>query len=236
MHRLQLRRTHVGVAALFTLVACSKGDSLPKDSGALKSALKSAPGPAVMPGTLTKPIDSYTGDEFYAFVQKLAYSGGHDRDRDCKNDPACQDPGLRKHTIVRVEAITTQDSLAPSNMPKFGVVYLRAVNKGDAEEARYGLKPGSHNEYYMIITADSVGGMQYRLELLDTKARQHSLAGAGAFTSCNHAWVAGARADFKTCASSASARDSVVRLGLSLQGGLGDPLWAACAGGCCIGQ
>ena len=192
-----------------------------------------------MPGTLTKSIDAYTGDEFYDLVKKLSFSGGQDRQRNCKNDQGCGGASPTKHTNVRVDAVTTQDSIDASSAGQYGTVYVRALNKGGAPEARYGMLPGSKYEYYMIITADSTGrGMRWRLEQLDTtpKARAHSSFGTGAFVPCNHKWAAGARADFKTCANAASAHDSVIRLGLALQAGGGDPIWAECAMGCCTGS
>lgn len=244
MSRFQLRRAHVALvsAAALVALACSKSDAPPVDT-AKPAATAATPGAApnrkAMPGDLSKPIDAYTGDEFHDFVKKLSFGGGHERDRKCKNDPGCGGSKPTKHTKVLVDAVTTQDSIAPSNTHQFGVVYVRAINKGDAPEERYGMLPGKQYEYYMIITADSGGkGMQWRLEQLDTtpKARKHSRIGSGQFVSCNHAFVAGARADFKTCANAASAKDSTVRLGLALQAIDGDPIWASCAGGCCIGQ
>src|SRR6185369_7356769 len=67
-------------------------------------------------------------------------------------------------------------------------------------------------------------GMQWRLEQYDSKAKTHSKFGEGQFVACNHTWVAGARADFKTCANAAAVpgRDSVMKLGLNLQGFYGD--------------
>src|SRR5690242_7909361 len=40
------------------------------------SVAATPPTTAALPGTLTKPIDQYTGDEFYDFVQKLKWGGG----------------------------------------------------------------------------------------------------------------------------------------------------------------
>ena len=193
-----------------------------------------ASAPRVMPGALTKPIDAYTGDEFRDFVTKLQFTGGVERERKCKNDPACEATKDPKRTKVFVDAVATQDSIAPATVPEFGVVYVRAVNKGNAEEALYGLKPGPNLEYYTIILRDSAGGMKWRLEMLDNKARQHSSTGSGQFQPCNHAWVAGAKADFKTCAAASAGHDSVRTLGLALQGATSAPMWAACAWGCCI--
>ncbi|MDB4891490.1 MAG: hypothetical protein JWL61_3345 [Gemmatimonadetes bacterium] len=252
MSRFQLRRAHVAVASAVVLVAlaCSKSDAPPADTtakapdtsaaasvapqalvGAARGLKKNKP----MPGDLTKPIDDYTGDEFRDLVKKLSFVGGHERPRKCKDDPACSGS---KRTLVLVDAVATQDSLSASTAPQFGIVYVRAINKGDAPEARYGMLPSNKQyEYYMIVTADSAGtGMQWRLEQFDSKARTHSKFGEGKFVPCNHAWVAGAKADFKTCANSAAAHDSVMKLGLNLQGVDGDPIWASCAMGCCIGQ
>jgi len=186
-----------------------------------------------LPGALTKSIDSYTGDEFYDFVQKLTYVGGHERDRDCKGDSAC-DSGTKKIKVM-IEAVATQDSLSPGTVPQYGVIYGRAINKGDAEEARYHMKPGSHLEFYVLITGDSAAGMRWHLEQLDKTQgqRSHTQIAAGKFIGCGHPWTPGARADFKTCAETATRRDSLVKLGLLLQGG-GSPLWYSCLSGCCI--
>ncbi len=215
------RRHHFAIAALVLIAACSKGDGPP--AGA-------------MPGALTKPIDQYTGDEFDALVKSLKYTGKHEKERKCKNSPECS--GTKK-VKVSVEAVATQDSVGSSNVPQYGVVYIRAINDGDAEEARYSLAPGKMFEYYLIVSADSTGGMQWRLEQLDTtpKARAHKQVGTGAFEGCNHTWVAGAQANFKTCAdsSTASVGGRTVRLGLAMQFDE-DPMWSACASGCCIAR
>ncbi|MEO7457538.1 MAG: hypothetical protein ABIY52_14845 [Gemmatimonadaceae bacterium] len=248
MTRIKRRRAYRLLVPLAVVLAaaCSKSDAPATDSAKAAAAASSQPAALVgsapnarkaLPGELTKPIDSYTGDEFYDLVKKLTYVGGKTVQRNCKNDPGC---GATKKTAVTVDAVATQDSLAPSTVPQFGVVYIHAVNKGDAQEARYGMLPSRDKyEYYMVITADSAGtAMNWRLEQLDTspKARQHSSIGTGKFTPCNHTWVAGARADFKTCAGAASSRDSVVHLGLALQGSGMDPMWSSCAAGCCIGD
>ena len=237
--------TRVCAAVLLAFTACTKGDAPRTDTSAARplsgaSASPGASGPATrtLPGTLTKPLDSYTGDELYALVHGLSFTGDTVRDRKCKNDPACVSSPKPKKIKVGVAAVVGQDSLSAGTTPQYGVVYLRATNKGDAEEARYGMKPGKHLEFYVVVLPDSGGKMQYRLEQLDTRAgsRQHSSIGTGPFVGCGHAWVAGARADFKTCANSASAhaaRDSVVKLGLMLQGTDDDPMWISCGQGCC---
>ena len=231
-------------AITLLLIGCTKRDA-PVDSTAGRSAratgaqapVASLKGTAKqMPGQLTKPLDSYSGDELYTFIQTLSFTGDSVRDRKCKNDPACSSTPKPKKIKVGVAAVVGQDSVSAGTTPPFGVIYIRATNKGDAEEARYGMKPGNHLQYYVVVLPDSAGGMKWRLEQLDTRAgsRQHTSIGSGPFTGCNHAWVAGARADFKTCANSAKARDSVVKLGLLLQGGDDAPLWVTCSEGCCI--
>jgi hypothetical protein len=257
--RFQFRHAHVALASTLVLVAiaCSKSDAprvdTTKAADSAKPTASATPGAQPqagaaraprrahkpLPGDLTKPIDDYTGDEFFAFVKRLSYVGGHERQRNCRRDPGCSGSKPTRHIKVLVDAVATQDSIGPSTTPDFGIVYVRAINKGDAPEARYGMLPGKQYEYYMIITADSAGtGMQWRLEQLDTTrgARKHSSFGTGQFVGCNHKWVRGAGADFKTCATSAATHDSVMKLGLNLQAGDGDPIWAVCAMGCCIGQ
>lgn len=241
MIRFTRRRHCIALAALVVAAGCAKSDKPPAADTVAPVPpvpLASAP-PAqarVMPGALTKPIEQYTGEEFYDLVKKLSYAGKHDKQRKCKDAPGCT--GAKK-VKVSVDAVATQDSLSASTAPQYGVVYIRAINDGDATEARYNLAPGKKFEYYMIVMATPAGGMQWRLEQLDTtpKARTHTQVGNGVFEGCNHPWVAGAQANFKTCAdsSTASARGRTVRLGLALQID-DDPMWAACSAGCCVAR
>lgn len=239
-------RARIWTALFLALTACTKGDAPRTDTTAARP-LASANAPAAasrttarqLSGALTKPLDSYTGDEFYAFVQGLSFTADSVKERKCKNDPACASSPKPKKIKVGVAAVVGQDSLSAGTTPQYGVVYIRATNKGDAEEARYSMKPGKYLEFYVVVLPDTGGTMKYRLEQLDTRAgsRQHVSIGTGPFTSCGHAWVAGAKADFKTCANSAAAHaagDSVVRLGLMLQAGSDDPMWVSCSGGCCV--
>lgn len=237
MERLQSRRLSLA-SALLLIVGCSKADAPPpvSDSSAAAAAVQPLVGTAqgrAMPGRLTKPIDDYTGDELYALVKALSFSGGQERDRRCKNAAGCSGT---KRIKVQVEAVTTQDSIAPGTATQFGVIYVRAINKGDAEESRYNLQPGNKFEYYLIVTTDSAGTMRWRMEQLDTtpQARRHVQVASGSYVGCNHPWTQGARADFKTCAQAASMRDSIVRLGLVLQAIDDDPIWSSCASGCCV--
>ena len=236
-----IRFHRVACAALACItIGCAKRDAPPADStmklAASPPVTSGAPALA-MPGALTKPIDSYTGDELYDFVRKLQFTGGQTRERKCKNDAGCSNPKSPTRTRVSVDAVALQDSVAPGNVPQFGVVYIRAINTGDAEEARYGLKPGPRIENYVIVLPDTGARMKWRLEQLDTtpNARVHASIGTGPFKGCvGHKWEKGAKADFKTCAMAAAGHDSVVKLGLTFQDpGADNPMWAACASGCC---
>jgi hypothetical protein len=234
-------RPYARAALVLLLGACSKGD-VPRADSSTAAATTPPPPTAqlratakAMPGQLTKPLDTYTGDELYAFVHGLQYTADSVKERKCRNDPACVSSPTPKKIKVGVAAVIGQDSLSAGTTPEYGVVYVRATNQGNAEEARYGMKPGRNIEFYVVVLPDTGGTMKWRLEQLNTSAgsRQHTSIGTGPFISCNHAWVPGAKADFKTCANSAMAHDSVVKLGLRLQGGADDPIWVSCSGGCC---
>ena len=237
-----------GVLTFFAL-ACSKADAPRADSGSAPAApstgASASPsalrGPAQqLPGALAKPLDTYSGDELYAFVQALSFTADSVKDRKCKKNPACS-ASKPKKIKVGVSAIAGQDSLSAATTPQYGVVYIRAINQGDAEEARYNLTPGKQFQYYVVVLPDSAGGMKWRMEQLDTTsgARRHASVGTGVFRPCPHAWSKGpAAASFKTCASGAAAHDSVVQLGLMKQApdNDSDPIWAKCSSGCCVGE
>ena len=175
MSRFQLRRAHVALASAAVLVAlaCSKSDAPPKDTAkpaaAAGATAAATPQPLAgaarglrrarkaWPGDLTKPIDDYTGDEFHDFVKRLSYAGGHERQRRCKKTLAARAQSRRGTRRCWWTPSPRRIPSAPSNTHQFGVVYVRAINKGDAPEERYGMLPGKQYEYYMIITADSSG-------------------------------------------------------------------------------
>lgn len=246
MHGLTIRRLCSAGATLVVLgalVACGRSDKARvSDSsvapGAARRALAS-PGvrrpPRAYPGALTKPIDDYSGDELFELTRGLRFAGSHDRERACKGAPGCEGSAPRHRTLVHVSAVATQDSLSAADIPAFGVIYVRAINRGDATEARYGIRAGNALRYYMIVHRDSSGAMRWRLEeLVTTPPRRHARVASGAFTGCGHEqqWTPGARADFKTC-EAAERGDTVVTLGLAAQ--LDDaPLWSSCGSGCCV--
>ena len=196
-----------------------------------------------LPGDLTKPIDQYTGDEFFTLVNGLNYTGGQERARRCSGNPGC---GNTLRTNVRVDAVTSEDSLSAGNLPQFGVVAMKAVVRGNQTEAMYGMQsagPNGRFSYYLIVTTGSTpGAATWRLEELNIQGntRTHRTLTSGRFTPCNHPYVAGARADFKTCAEAAASDASAARgatfinasYSPSMQG-VEPPLWIGCASGCC---
>lgn len=243
MNAPTLRRLCCAVVMLGSLTACGRSDKTPARDSAI------APGTArrglatpgarasarAYPGALTKPIDDYSGDELFQLTQALRFAGSHERERSCRGAPGCEGAAPTHRTLVQVSAVATQDSLSTADVPPFGVIYVRAINRGDATEARYGLRPGNTLRYYMIVHSDSTGTMRWRLEeLVTTPPRRHTRVASGTFTGCGHEgqWTPGARADFKTC-EAAERGDTVVTMGLAAQ--VGDPpLWSACGAGCCV--
>jgi hypothetical protein len=223
----------VALLASIVFLACTGRGEKPRAD----SAAPAPPGAGVQPGApagaLTKPIDDYSGDEFYQFTRRLAFSGGRDRDRVCAGLQGCDGPNPSSRTLVRIDAVTAQDSLLPSNTPSNGVVAVRIVNRGALEEARYRLKPDTTIEYYMIVTAQG-GQWRWRLEELTTTAgaRRHASVGTGTLLGCNHPWTRGARADFKTCAEAADTGAAAQRT-IALRFALAGPVWMACGMGCC---
>jgi hypothetical protein len=194
---------------------------------------------AALPGQLTKPIDQYTGDEFFDFVQQLRWGGGAERERRCKGDPACNDSTSTKRTVVRVDAVDGQDSIVTTAVPANGVVAVRAQNRGALDEDRYGFKANRKFEYYLIILPGSGPNARWQFEELDTTpgARRHTSFGTGTFKPCGHPFRRGRviRANFYTCEDSRMT-DSVQRSNLLLFAFPKDkdPVWTECAGGCCI--
>ena len=243
--------TRLGVAALVTsaLVACTAKEA-PRDSARADSASAGAPSPApanslatappsgaAAPGALTKPIDQYTGDEFYQFVQALRWGGGVEKERACKGSPGCAGENPARLTRVRVDAVDGQDSISAATVPANGVVAVRASNRGDQVEERYGFKPERNLEYYLVVLPGAGPNGTWRMEELDTTpgARRHTSFGSGTFRACNHPYRPGRvnRANFFTCANSPAA-DSVQRSNLLMFSRPKDPVWIDCAAGCCI--
>jgi hypothetical protein len=235
--------------AFGALAACGERGRAPDSARAAADSTAPAPSTAPdtlavasaagLPGQLTKPIDQYTGDEFFEFVQRLQWGGGAERERKCKGNPGCDGTNPTRRTPVRVDAVNGQDSLSATNVPANGVVAVRAVNRGTLDEDRYGFKPNRRLEYYLIVLPGTGGNGRWQFEELDTTpgARRHSSIGTGTFRPCNHPFRPGRvnRANFYTCADSHMS-DSVQRSNLMLFDPPTDPVWVECTGGCCIGD
>ena len=182
------------------------------------------------PGALTKPVDAYSGDELDELTRRLEFTGAHQRERRCRGAAGCDGVAPSRRTSVEVSAVATQDSLDAGDLPEFGVVQLRAVNRGDAIEARYGIRPGGALRYYLIVQRDSSGGMRWRLEELDTTPpRRHLQVATGRVVGCGHPWAPGARADFRTCEQTDTAATTVATRSLVMDA----PMWIDCSMGCC---
>jgi hypothetical protein len=234
------------LCCLVAIGACARGEKRPDTAAAVNPVpLVGASAPRVvqtdLPGALPKPIDSLSGDEFYAFTRKLPFGGGAERERKCKDSPDCETTkGIAaKKTKVRVDAVDGQDSLSVNGMPNDGVVAVRATNKGPFVDQMYGMKPDKNLEYFVVLypATDSLG--KWRLEELDTTAgsRRHTQVSSGTFKPCWHKFVKGKvnRANFYTCSDTAHMLPAnIMRSGLSLQIDRDPPLWMDCAQGCCV--
>jgi hypothetical protein len=188
------------------------------------------------PGALAKPIDAYSGDELYELARGLRYAGSHERQRACRGAAGCEGAAPTRRTLVQVSAVATQDSLNAGDLPQNGVVYARAINRGNAPEMRYGMRPGGSLRYYLIVQRDTGNAMRWRLEELETTPpRRHTSIAAGRVQGCGHPWTPGARADFKTCADP-NLGDTVMTLPLALRAAADTPLWFPCDMGCCLAE
>jgi hypothetical protein len=249
---LVIPRARLALAARLAgsaVVACSSRERAPDSARAgaaaggapppapASSLAAAAPNVASLPGALTKPIDQYTGDEFYAFVQQLKWGGGVEKDRACKGNPGCGGTKPSQKTRVRVDAVDRQDSIATTTLPANGVVAVRAINRGTLDEERYGFKADKKYEYDAIVLPGTGANGSWRIEELDTTpgARKHTSFGTGTFEGCNHPFRPGRvnRANFYTCADSPGA-DSVQRSNLTMFSAPTDPIWIDCLAGCCI--
>lgn len=225
--------------ALVMLAACGRVDRAPGGDSLRVQGPRAVPpvgtaalGGKTYPGALTKPIDAYSGDELYELVHGLAFVGTRERERRCRGVAGCDGVSPSRRTLVQVGAVATQDSLNAADLSEFGVVQARAINRGQAVEARYGFRPGGAVEYYLIVQRDSTEGMRWRLEELETtRPRRHLQIGAGRVVGCGHPWTPGARADFRTC-DQVPESDSAVTTSTTLH--LDAPLWVDCNSGCCV--
>jgi hypothetical protein len=192
-------------------------------------------GTAPQPGALPKAIDQLSGEELYAFTHGLTFTGGNERQRRCRGQAACRGPRPTRSTRIRLDAVGGEDSLSTgSGLPANGAVAVRGLNRGQLADSMYGMRPGAAYEYYLIVLPGTQGGnATWRLEELTTTtgSRSHRSIMTGAFKGCNHPFVRGARADFKTCAQAAPVRQAA--FGALLQGDGESPIWVSCEVGCC---
>lgn len=230
---LTIRSTCALAIALGAIAAngCERAKTNRPDTGAGATSLTAAS----QPGALAKPVDQLTGDELYAFTHSLTFTGGQERQRRCRGQAACRGPNPGQSTRLRIDAVRDEDSLTTgAGLPANGAIAARGLNRGQLADSMYGMRPGAAYEYYLIVLPAAQGGnATWRLEELTTTpgSRSHRSVTTGAFKGCNHPFVRGARADFKTCAQAAPVRQA--SFGGFLQGEIEPPIWIACAVGCC---
>jgi hypothetical protein len=222
------------------VVGCGQTKEARPDTGAAAArapaaAPLAASVAAAQPGALPKPVEQMTGDELYAFTHGLTFTGGQERQRRCRGQAACRGPNPTRFTRIRIDAVGGEDSLTTGpGLSANGTVAARALNRGQLADSLYNMQPGQPYEFYLIVLPGPQGGnATWRLEELTTTpgSRSHRSIMTGAFKGCNHPFVRGARADFKTCAQAAPVRQA--SLGAFLQTEIDPPIWIACAFGCC---
>jgi hypothetical protein len=200
------------------------------------NACSGQPARRPLSGDLTRPLAQYTGAQFATLVRPLRYGQGADRERQCRGLAEC---AAGRRVSVRVDPVADADSLAPSNLPQFGVIAARVRNRGNEMEGRYNMRGGAQYEYYLIVQPATGGTATWLLEELDTQGANvaHRTVASGRFVPCNHPFVRGARADFRTCAQTGGggrASLQLISFGKQLQDD--PPLWLACALGCCTAE
>jgi hypothetical protein len=231
------------VAAALGALGCGGAKSDRSDTTAAAGASSAQPPPANsvaataaarQPGALPKPIDQMSGEELYTFTHGLSFSGGQERPRRCRGDAACRGQQPARSTRIRLDAVSGEDSLsAGPGLPPNGAVAVRSLNHGEVADTMYGMRPGPSYEYYLIVlSSPRGGGATWRLEELTTTtgSRSHRSIMTGVFKGCNHPYVRGARADFKTCEEAAPVRQASFSV---MQGRGESPIWVGCEVGCC---
>jgi hypothetical protein len=226
--------------AAMSALGCGQAKEARPDTGAAAArapaaAPVAASVAAAQPGALPKPVDQMTGDELYAFTHGLTFTGGQERQRRCRGQAACRGPNPTRFTRIRIDAVGGEDSLTTGpGLSANGTVAARGLNRGQLADSLYGMQPGQAYEFYLIVLPGPQGGnATWRLEELTTTpgSRSHRSIMTGAFKGCNHPFVRGARADFKTCAQAAPVRQA--SFGALLQTEIDPPIWISCAAGCC---
>jgi hypothetical protein len=229
----------LALAAVFgslLAAACGKADQNkgPGSAAGGAPAAATTQAAAPLPGALAKPLDQYSGDEFFALTRQLQYAGGNERQRRCRGRAACRGAQPATFTSVRLDAIAGEDSLTAAALPANGVIAARAINRGQVADTMYNMQPGAAYENYLIVVPAPGGATaNWRLEELTTTAgaRAHRTIATGVFHGCQHTFARGARADFKTCAQAAGVQPA--SFGSTTQGDIEPPIWIGCAEGCC---
>ncbi len=239
--RMGARSLAAGLGVLI-VTACGKGEMKSGKESATAGATAAAPAPAAVatapvPGALAKPIEQYSGDEFYTLTRQLQFGGGGRHGRRCRGRDGCRGPNARDTTVIQVDGVVGDDSLSAGNLPPNGAIAVRALNQGQFADSSYNLRPGTAYENYLIVTpVPNSATASWRLEELTTTAgaRAHRTIATGTLRECTgpgHAFQRGPHADFKTCEQAAQVRPA--SFGAVLQGDGGPPIWFGCAVGCC---
>lgn len=233
-HHSAVRGTRRGVAVLAVLVAsgCGKGDQgKARASAAANPAAGAAR--ASMPGALSKALEQYTGDELFALTRRVQFGGGVDVGRRCRGQAACRGARPTATTQIRLDAVVGEDSLSAATLPANGAIAARAINHGQFADTMYNMRPGPYENYLIVLPVAGGATARWRLEELSITAgaRVHRTIATGIFRECGHQFLAGPRADFKTCAQAATTRQA--SLGTMLQDGIEPPIWIGCLAGCC---
>lgn len=232
MTQLWAIRVPVLGLAVAVIAGCGKSDRQQRVDTAAQAPAANVGGgrPAALPGALSQPIDSMSGDQLFDLAHRLNFVGGNERQRRCRGNRACAGPRPTQFVRLRIDAVDQEDSLRANGIPANGVIAARVLNRGQAADSMYGTRPGAYEYYYVIVPA-TAGGATWRLEEVTTGVpRQHRRIASGRFHECGHPFVRGARADFKTCEQAAAARPAA--FGLPQTDG-DAPIWIGCAFGCC---
>jgi hypothetical protein len=232
-HSVVHRRWVVAASVALALAACAKGDRAKTPDSTAAPATASAAAAPALPGALTKPLEQYSGDELFALTRQLQFAGGNERQRRCRGSAGCRGSRPSASTSIRIDAIVGEDSLAGASLPANGVVAARAINRGQLADTMYNMRPGTYENYLIVLPVVGGSTASWRLEELATTAgaRSHRTIASGTFRGCNHQFLRGPRADFKTCAEAGATRPA--SFGATLQDGGESPIWIGCAEGCC---
>lgn len=214
-------------------------------------------------GDLTRPIDQYTGDEFFTLTNGLNYGNASpSRTRRCRGNQACTGPNPTRFTTAIVWEVSDADSVSAGQLLANGAVVARARVTGQDSTDMYRMAPSQGRfDYFLIVIPAAENTATWRLEELETRQpgnqHFHKAVATGRFNLCGHPFQRGARADFQTCAQAgggglgggaarggsqsggrqaATARSTTLGALSALLQGIEPPLWISCASGCCTAE